>query len=532
MAGKDQPSRTAAVAVLASMAMLMGLLAAPAAADDGLARSLENLARMPAASTLTTSDFSQQQQSGNQCFGDPAGDVQRVDVDPPAAGTEPRADIIQHCVAYTSVGLNLSVRAVQPSDPETDANWRNGTFVGWFIDTDGDGDGNFFVDFSLQPDGVLTTARVVDIQGTEPGGVERCTAQARADGGSFQVAGITTACIGQPPTLSTSPSIVYDHGVGQATFQDAAPFPAPTPIDAPRETARLAGPGRIDTAVEISKRQFPQGAGRVFLARADLFADAVAGGSLTGGPILLVPSAGTLPAVVAAEIARLSPTDVTALGGTAAISEAMLAQAGAGRQTGRLAGPGRIQTAVEISKFQFPQGAPAGDVYLARADLFADAVAGGQLTRGPILLIPSCGAPPAEVQAEIARVNPSRVVALGGAAAICPDIHTTLAAGRSPARLSGPGRIDTAVAISMDEWPNGATEVFLARADIFADAVAAGSLTDGAVLLVPSCGAVPAVVVAEIQRVNPARVTALGGNAAVCDALLTAAAGVTPTGGG
>jgi hypothetical protein len=90
---------------------------------------------------------------------------------------------------------------------------------------------------------------------------------------------------------------------------------------------RLAGPTRIETAVEISQEQFPDGADTVYLARFDLFADAVAGGSLTGGPILLVPTDGDLPGAVADELARLDPDSVKALGGNAAVSDTMVIQA-------------------------------------------------------------------------------------------------------------------------------------------------------------------------------------------------------------
>lgn len=93
---------------------------------------------------------------------------------------------------------------------------------------------------------------------------------------------------------------------------------------------------------------------------------------------------------------------------------------GTARQTGRLSGPTRFETAVEISQAAFPQGAPV--VYLARADDFPDALAGGTLTDGPVLLVPRCSAIPPAVVQEIGRLDPQRVIALGGTAAICNDV--------------------------------------------------------------------------------------------------------------
>jgi hypothetical protein len=94
-----------------------------------------------------------------------------------------------------------------------------------------------------------------------------------------------------------------------------------------RASGRLAGDHRFATAVEISKRAFPQGAETVYLARGDIGVDALAGGALTDGPILLVPSCGAVPDVVKSEIDRLDPDEVLALGGPAAICDATLAEA-------------------------------------------------------------------------------------------------------------------------------------------------------------------------------------------------------------
>lgn len=91
-----------------------------------------------------------------------------------------------------------------------------------------------------------------------------------------------------------------------------------------------------------------------------------------------------------------------------------------GRATGRLAGDSRITTAIEISKAAFPDGAV--EVYLSKQDVNPDALVGGALTKGPILLVPSCGTLPPEVAAEIRRLDPGRITALGGPAAVCDDM--------------------------------------------------------------------------------------------------------------
>ena len=298
------------------------------------------------------------------------------------------------------------------------------------------------------------------------------------------------------------------------------------------DTHRLAGADRIETAVAISEHVFPDAAGTVYLARSDDFADALAAGPLTGGPVLLVPRCGEVPAAVTAEIDRLDPDRVTALGGEAAVCEQLLTNAATGRVSDRIAGPTRFETAVEIAEAQFPDGAE--EVYVAHAFDSPDAVAGGVLTRGPILLVPASGPLPDAVAAAVERLDPDRVLALGGSVAVSDEILDAAAGGRATDRLAGPTRIETAAAIAGYQFGPGsevqaaATTVYLARSDVFADAVAGGSLTDGPILLTPSCGDVPSAVASEIDRLGPSTVTALGGTAAICDQLLNEAAAGTP----
>lgn len=95
------------------------------------------------------------------------------------------------------------------------------------------------------------------------------------------------------------------------------------------QTGRLAGASRYNTAVEVSKKAWPKGAKAVYLVRGNDFPDALSiagslqtGSSLTPGPVLLVRD--TLPDVVAAEIARLRPTEIYAVGGNDVVPDAVV----------------------------------------------------------------------------------------------------------------------------------------------------------------------------------------------------------------
>lgn len=142
---------------------------------------------------------------------------------------------------------------------------------------------------------------------------------------------------------------------------------AAEPERAPQD--RLAGTDRYSTAVTISREafpaEFPQGTGTVYLARGDFFADALAGGALTDGPVLLVRPCGTVPSAVLSEVARLDPARVVALGGAGAVCDTVLQQAADGRPTGRLTGSNRYATAVAISRRAFP-GATVPELYVPR----------------------------------------------------------------------------------------------------------------------------------------------------------------------
>lgn len=321
---------------------------------------------------------------------------------------------------------------------------------------------------------------------------------------------------------------------GQEPDEPGSDDETPPASDGDVTTARHAGDNRIATAAVIAGAAFPDGAPTAYLARADVFADALAAGGLPDGPVLLVPSCGAVPGVVLAAVAALDPDRVVALGGPTALCEAVLVEAAGNRPAARIAGDSRTATAVAIAQAAFPAGADR--VYLAAADDRPDAVAAGTLTGGPILLVGPDGPDPV-VLAEIGRLAPDVVVALGGAAAVPEEVLQLAADGRETLRLAGPDRIATAVAISEYGFSAAGLDqrmdrVYLARADVVADAVAGGALTDGPILLVPSCGALPPSVAAHLAAVSVDQVVALGGTSAVCDDLLAAAAAAAGDGAG
>lgn len=107
--------------------------------------------------------------------------------------------------------------------------------------------------------------------------------------------------------------------ISDAVMDALAPYAPNLPI-------RRSGADRYGTAVQVANAFTT--APVVYLARGDAFADALAAGAAAGfrkGPILLVPH-DCIPFDVDLAIQRLNPTEVIVLGGTSALSDAVLAR--------------------------------------------------------------------------------------------------------------------------------------------------------------------------------------------------------------
>jgi putative cell wall-binding protein len=189
---------------------------------------------------------------------------------------------------------------------------------------------------------------------------------------------------------------------------------------------RIAGANRYATAAAISADTFSPLVPVVYIATGESFPDALAGaaaGALEDGPVLLVTK-DAIPSETDTELRRLLPQRIVILGGTAAVSEGVessLALYTVPGQVSRVAGADRYATSVEVSKATFADGADGADVvFLATGRNFPDALAGGPVAAagpGPLLLVPG-GCVPESVRVEIERLDPDRLVLLGGSGAV------------------------------------------------------------------------------------------------------------------
>jgi hypothetical protein len=116
-----------------------------------------------------------------------------------------RADMIQSRVTNTTKGIGLAVKVAQPMDPTRDPTWASAaTFVLWEIDTSGDGNPDFEVEYFVEGGKLVAgVSRVV-----AGGNQAACEAEAGYMSESY-VVGIDPACLGSPASLSYRATVYY-----------------------------------------------------------------------------------------------------------------------------------------------------------------------------------------------------------------------------------------------------------------------------------------------------------------------------------
>lgn len=188
---------------------------------------------------------------------------------------------------------------------------------------------------------------------------------------------------------------------------------------------RLSGADRYATAAAVSASHYPPGVVIAYVTSGTSTPDALAAGApaVGKGPVLLVTRDG-IPAPTAAELHRLEPGNIVIVGGTAAVSDDVRERLGiyTAGSVSRRSGPNRFATSAVASLGEFDPSTT--DVYLASGRTTADALAGGWaagVDRGPVLLTERTCVPDRVLQ-EIDRLDPDRLVLLGGTAVLADSV--------------------------------------------------------------------------------------------------------------
>jgi putative cell wall-binding protein len=188
---------------------------------------------------------------------------------------------------------------------------------------------------------------------------------------------------------------------------------------------RVAGPDRYATATEISKAAFPSGASVVYIATGVDFDDALSiapVAAMNNGPVLLTRPL-SIVSVTRQELQRLSPDRIVVVGAGSSIAQSVVDELASYATVESISGAGAVARSVAASAYGFPGGADVA--FLATVDTFPDALAAGPvaaLLGGPLLLTDPSSLSGATAD-ELRRLDPSRVVILGGPGAIATSVE-------------------------------------------------------------------------------------------------------------
>lgn len=199
--------------------------------------------------------------------------------------------------------------------------------------------------------------------------------------------------------------------------------------DTDDEVTRLAGSDRYATAAAAALT-YPSGVDVAFVAKGTDFPDALAAASRAGAldsPVLLTRT-DHLPSATRAALEHLDPTEIIVLGGSAAVEDSILTQLEdyTDGDVTRIAGEDRYGTAVALSEVHAP-GVNA--VFVATGEVYADSMSGAPIAvgiGGPVVLTQP-GSLPDPTIAELERLDPQRIIILGGTAAVSAQIQEDLA---------------------------------------------------------------------------------------------------------
>lgn len=310
------------------------------------------------------------------------------------------------------------------------------------------------------------------------------------------------------------------------------------------ECGRIAGADRSSTSASIARAYDRQASAQwVIVANGRNFPDALAASGAArdaGAPIILVEP-DSVPAAAIAGLEQIDPRGVIIVGGTAAVSSGVetTLRGMYGNEVYRAAGENRYETA-EIIAAEVGAGQLDGltTAIIATGTNYPDALAGGPVSYHgdgtdpyPILLVDGDLIPVA-TQTALAALEVEQVIILGGTAAVSAAAQADLESqtGNPAIRLAGSSREATARRIAefaIAEQTFAPDAVILADARLrfpSPDALAGGPL--GGLVKAPILLVNPGLPTdtRSVIESNPsiAQVIALGGTAAVPDAVLAA----------
>ncbi|MGA1836110.1 cell wall-binding repeat-containing protein [Herbiconiux sp. 11R-BC] len=198
----------------------------------------------------------------------------------------------------------------------------------------------------------------------------------------------------------------------------------------PASFERVAGADRYEVSVSLARKAFNGASRRVFVASGEGFPDALSASAAAGdagGPVLLVTKNAVPEVVLDLLREEVQLQDIVVVGGPATISDAVVAQLAPFARVNRIGGVDRFAASAATSAYEFC--ADRSTVFVASGAVFPDALAGSAAAiaaGGPVLLVGQDSVP-ADVAAELRRLNPMQIKVLGGPNTVSERVVADLA---------------------------------------------------------------------------------------------------------
>jgi Putative cell wall-binding domain len=283
---------------------------------------------------------------------------------------------------------------------------------------------------------------------------------------------------------------------------------------------RDGGTDRYGTAVKVSQAAFPGTAPLVYVATGQQYPDALSAASAAakqGGPLLLTPQ-GSLPTAVSDEIKRLKPTKVVVVGGTGAVSDAVVtALRSIAPAVVRIGGADRYATSLAVVKYAFGS---SPSVWVATGNDFPDALSASSAAgiRGSATLLVDGNAATLDplAAAAITALSPTSLYVVGGTGVVSPGIQTALASIAPTTRLSGTDRFGTNQAVAAAVATTAPSVVFATASD-YPDALSGAVLSArrGAPMYLVPQTCIPRQAWIGLNRAGATSITVVGGTGVV-----------------
>lgn len=291
---------------------------------------------------------------------------------------------------------------------------------------------------------------------------------------------------------------------------------------------RVPARDTMQASVDFSRASnAPSQVREVYLAPSHVFYEslmAAPAAARAEGALLLVDPAGPSSALLA-ELRRLAPTTITAVGGSDALSEATLRSIRAAlpaAAVARVPGADLAEIGANLARRAFPGAAGA---YLSAAGNLSDTISASSAAaeRGvPLLVAPRAEALAPSISTYVAEARPARVTIVGGAPALAAAHERQVeaaAAGVDAVQVRGADRFITNAAALRTAWTSSADSVYLASAMMFGHAGLGSAIAvgDGPVALTAVACVPPSPHAFITGTVDPAEVVAMGSTWTVSD---------------